>query len=184
MPSAPTHPVSAHPVPAHPVKTERHDTSRCEHHTNTGVRAVETYREHERGLYVARPFYNHPRVAFWEAHLLPELGVQLCRYELHGGRREFDYYIDVADVTREGSLWTVRDLYLDLVVWTGAGAEILDTPELLAARAAGLIAPGEAWRAVERAHEVLNGLARARYDVDRWLAGWGAQLTWHDRVLA
>ena len=174
----------APPVPAHPVKVERHDTYKREHHTNTGVRAVELYREHRHGLYVARPFYDHPRVVYWEAQLLPALGLQICRYELHGGGRDFDAYIDVASVTRDGPLWTVRDLYLDVVVWTGARAEILDTPELLAASRAGLIAPEEARQAVERAHGVLNGLAGARYDLDRWLAGRGVELEWRDAVLA
>lgn len=177
-------PASTPLVSAHPVKVERHDTSRREHHTNTGVRVVETYREHGHGLYVARPFYQHPRVAYWEAHLLPELGVQVCRYELHGGRRDFDYYIDVADIAREGPLWTVRDLYLDVVVWTGVRAEIVDTPELLAARRAGLIAEDEAWGAVERAHGVLDGLSGAGYDLDRWLAGRSVVLRWRDQVLA
>ncbi|WP_027480605.1 DUF402 domain-containing protein [Deinococcus pimensis] len=168
----------------HAVKVERHDTARREHHTNTGVRAVEQYREHDHGLYVARPFYGHPRVAYWEAHLLPDLGVQLCRYELHGGRREFDYYMDVARIERRGDLWFVRDLYLDLTVWEGARAEILDTDELCAARRASLVGEEEALYAVERAHAVLNELAQHHYRVDRWLAEKGVALEWREAVLA
>lgn len=167
----------------HPVKVERHDTVRREHHTNTGTRPVETYAEHPHGLYVARPFVAHPRIRYWEAHLLPELGVQLCRYELHGDRRDFDYYMDVACITRHGDVWSVRDLYLDLIVWNGVRAEILDTDELLAARRAGLVGEDESLLAVEQAHAILNRLAQHHYRVEDWLQAEGIHLTWRDAAL-
>jgi len=168
----------------HPVKVERHDTARREHHTNTGVRAVEEYRQHEHGLFVARPFVAHPRIRYWEAHLLPALGVQLCRYTLHGHRRDFDYYMDVAHITEHDGIWTVRDLYLDLIIHDGARAEILDTDELLAARRAHLVAEDEALGAIERAHTILNDLARHAYCVNDWLERQGVHLTWRDCVPA
>lgn len=168
----------------HAVKTERHDTARRQHTTNTGIRDVEVYREHAHGLFVARPFVAHPRIAYWEAHLLPELGVQLARYTLQGGRRDHDYYLDIADVTRDGDVWSVRDLYLDVVVWEGRRAEVLDTDELLAARAEGFIGEGEALAAVERAHAVLNGLSAHEYRVDAWLAEHGVALGWQEHVFA
>ncbi|WP_288433665.1 DUF402 domain-containing protein [uncultured Deinococcus sp.] len=161
----------------HPVKTERHDPVRMEHHTNTGVRAVRTYEERPHGLFVARDFDRHPRVRHWQAHLLPDLDLVVCRYDFHGPR-EHDYYIDVAQVSREDGLWAVRDLYLDVVVHDGLGAEILDTDELLAARAADLIGEADLHRAVTVAHRTLSGLAHASYRLDDWLGAQGLRLDW------
>lgn len=173
----------------HAVKVERHDTLRRQHHTNTGIRAVEVYREHQHGLFVARPFYGHPRIAYWQAHLLPALGVQLCRYTLHGGRHagvteHFDSYMDIARIRQQDGVWEVRDLYLDLVVWDGVRAEILDTDELCDARAAGLVPEDDALFAVRRAHAVLNQLAQHGYRLNDWLAAQGLALEWREPILA
>ncbi|ADV67066.1 DUF402 domain-containing protein [Deinococcus maricopensis] len=162
---------------AHPVKTERHDTVRYEHHTNTGTRRVSIYRETPGGLYVARPFMNHPRIRHWQAHLLPDLGVQVCRYDFHG-EREHDYYLDVATITRDGHVWTVRDYYLDITVWDGLAANILDTDELNAAHDEGLLGAREYAQAVGSAHRTLNALAAHGYRVNDWLAGHGLTLHW------
>ncbi len=173
---------------AHPVKVERHDTQARIHHTNTGERPVDDYREHQHGLYVSRRFVAHPRIAHWQAHLLPGLlegnpaagglGLQLCRYDFHG-ERAHDFYIDVASISREGHVWTVRDHYLDLLVWDGLCAEIADTDELNAALAAGFVDQQEYAVAVAGAHAVLNGLARHGYDVKLWLASQGLSLDWN-----
>lgn len=162
---------------AEPVKTERHDVQARQHHTNTGIRPVQTYREHPHGLLVARDFVAHPRIRHWQAHLLPRLGVVVCRYDFHGPR-EHDYYIDVATITHAGDLWTVRDHYLDLLVHEGLTAEIVDTDELLAAHAAGYIGTPELHHAVATAHRVLAGLARARYSVEGWLGAEGVRVEW------
>ena len=185
-----TQPVVSAARNAHPVKTERHDTLLRVHHTNTGDRPVDLYREHASGLYVSRRFVAHPRIAYWQAHLLPGLlggpdtegrteglGVQVCRYDFHG-ERAHDYYLDVATITRQGEVWTVRDHYLDLLVWDGLCAEIADTEELNAALAAGYIGQEEFASAVAAAHGVLNGLARTGYDLKLWLAGQGIELEW------
>lgn len=165
------------PQPAHPVKTERHDTLRRLHHTNTGTRPVEVYRETAHGLYVARPFDGHPRIRFWQAHLLPAHDLVVCRYDFHG-QREHDYYIDVARITREGGVWAVRDLYLDLLLHDGLAAEIVDTDELLAARQADLIGEVELTYAVAVAHRTLSELARARYSLRDWERTRGLELDW------
>ncbi|WP_369699453.1 DUF402 domain-containing protein [Deinococcus sp. YIM 77859] len=159
------------------MKTERHDVAAGQHHTNTGVRPVHTYREHGHGLFVARDFVAHPRIQHWQAHLLPALGVVVCRYDFHGPR-EHDYYIDIATITRAGSLWTVRDHYLDVLVHDGMAAQIVDTDELLAAHEAGLIVTPELHGAVAAAHRVLSGLAHARYSVEDWLRTCGVELEW------
>ena len=147
------------------------------HHTNTGVRRVQTYRETGHGLYVAREFVAHPRIRFWQAHLLPALDLVVCRYDFHG-RREHDYHLDIAQISREGDVWTVRDLYLDILLHDGLMAEIVDTDELLAAHDHGLIDVGEMHRAVTVAHATLAALARARYSLREWQAAQGVTLEW------
>ncbi|ALW89511.1 DUF402 domain-containing protein [Deinococcus actinosclerus] len=166
-------------TPAHPVKVERHDVPGRQHSTNTGVRPVHTYHRTPHGLYVARTFAGHPRIRHWQAHLLPGLNLVACRYDFHG-RREHDYYLDVATITDSGDVWEVRDLYLDLIVHDGLMAEIVDTDELLAARGAGFIGEAEALRAVQMAHDTLSGLAHARYSLNDWLATRGVRLHWHE----
>jgi uncharacterized protein len=184
---------SAHPVKnAHPVKTERHDTLAYVHQTNTGQRPVEVYRQHQKGLYVARAFQNHPRVAYWQAHLLPGLlddglsrcglGLQVCRYDFHG-ERDHDYYIDIATITQCEHLWTVRDHYLDVLVWNGLSAEIIDTDELNAAIQAGYIDEREYAAAMAGAHRVLGGLAMHGYDLRRWLHSFGVRLDWNEQAV-
>lgn len=162
---------------AEPVKTERHDVAARQHHTNTGIRPVHTYREHRHGLFAARDFVAHPRIRHWQAHLLPGLEVVVCRYDFHGPRQH-DYHIDIATITRSGDLWTVCDHYLDVIVHDGVAAEIVDTDELLAAHQAGLIGARDLHRAVDTAHRVLSGLARARYSVSGWLGGEGMAVEW------
>lgn len=171
------------PPTAHPVKVERHDVVAKRHHTNTGVRAVQHYQETNHGLFVARDFVAHPRIRHWQAHLLPTLNLVVCQYDFHG-RAEHDYYMDVAQITREGHQWTVRDLYLDVVLHDGLMAEIIDTDELLAARDAGFITEPEMQRAVAVAHHTLSGLARARYNLQTWLDAQGMQLSWLEKVTA
>lgn len=162
---------------AHPVKIERHDVCAREHHTNTGCRPVQLYHETPHGLYVARPFVSHPRIRYWQAHLLPDRHLVVCRYDFHD-RREHDYYIDVAQITRDGHVWSVRDLYLDIVLHDGLMAEIIDTDELLAARDSGYITEREMHRAVTVAHDTLATLARARYSLRDWQDAHGLMLDW------
>ena len=60
----------------------------------------------------------------------------------------------------------------------GRGAELADVDELLDAVRHGLLTPEVAERAVRRAVDAVDGLARNGYDLSRWLAGNGMQLTW------
>ena len=81
-------------------------------------------------------------------------------------------------MTCEGEVWSVHDHYLDLLVHDGIAAEIVDTDELLAAHRAGYITAETCMNAVIAAHEVLSGLARARYDLHAWLGTRGVALEW------
>lgn len=170
--------------PAKPPKVERHDLARREHHTNTGIRAVERYQVHAVGLWVVRPFTAHPRIRAWQAHLLPALGLQVCRYEFHGPR-EHDYYIDLATIAEVSGIWTLTDHYLDVLVWQGQRAELIDQDEFLAAVRAGHLSRARAQAVQAQAGALLRGLAEHDHDVQAYLAAQGVRLPWAelDRTL-
>ncbi|RJF71026.1 DUF402 domain-containing protein [Deinococcus cavernae] len=170
-------PPKAPPVTPHPVKTERHDTRNRTHHTNTGVRPVHTYRPEPHGLFVSRPFQGHPRIRHWQAHLLPTHNLVVCHYDFHH-QREHDYYLDVALISVQDDLWTVRDLYLDVVLREGHSAVIVDTDELIAGHAAGFITHTELHLALEVAHHTLSALSAAQFNLHTWATSQGVQLDW------
>ena len=166
-------------VLAKPPKVERHDLRRREHHTNTGIRAVERYQVHAAGLAVVRPFTAHPRIRAWQAHLLPALGLQVCRYEFHGPR-EHDYYIDLATISQAGGIWTLTDHYLDVLVWEGARR--IDRSRMNSGRGAGgipSVSPGKAVWA--QAQALLLGLAEHGHDLQAYLAAQNVRLYWVDQ---
>jgi uncharacterized protein len=158
-------------------KIERHYPSRREHHTNTGVRQVGVYQMHEHGLYVARAFAQHPRIRAWQAHLLPALGLQVCRYDFHG-EREHDYYIDLASIVRRGEVWEMHDHYLDILLWDGVGAQLIDADELQAAERVGYVAPDLTRRVSAQAAHLLSDLKSYDFRLDACLAAQGVTLSW------
>lgn len=76
------------------------------------------------------------------------------------------------------SVWRSEDHYLDIEVRTGGGAELADVDELLDAVRHGLLTPTVAEQAVRHAVDAVEGLARNGYDLTRWLATKGMELTW------
>ncbi|AWN22939.1 RNA-binding protein [Deinococcus irradiatisoli] len=173
--SAPRDPLASRP--AKPPKIERHDLARRAHHTNTGVRPVEQYQVHRAGLFVRRAFVAHPRIRAWQAHLLPALGLQVCRYEFHGPR-EHDYYLDLATITARGGVWEMRDHYLDVLLWEGVRAEVVDQDEFLAAVQAGHLSAQQARSVQVQAEGLLTGLARHGHDLRAYLGAHGVELQW------
>jgi len=180
QPATPTQASPERPTPAKPPKVERHDLAWLEHHTNTGIRAVERYQVHAAGLAVARPFTAHPRIRAWQAHLLPALGLQICRYEFHGPR-EHDYYIDLATISESDGVWTLTDHYLDVLVWEGTRAELIDEDEFLAAVQAGYLSAAQAKTVWAQAQALLLGLAEHGHNLQAYLAAQGVQLEWVDQ---
>jgi uncharacterized protein len=165
----------------HPPKIELFDVAGM---TNTDpkgfVRPVDHYRTTDFGLYMARPLQDHPDIAYFRSWLLPEHGLRLGRWVPHPGRElDYDVYIDVVDIetvdTERGPLWRSVDLYLDLLVRDGRDVRVLDVDEVLAAHVAGLLDEPTARRAFERTFTAVEGLARAGYEVERWL---DLPLTW------
>lgn len=151
------------------------------HRVEQGVFAVDRYERGDGWLYLARPFIDHPHIASMEAYLLPALGLQVNRWGHHPGSAYawYDFYIDVMAFEVQETLWTSRDLYLDLVVVEGRGAHIADTDEFLAAQAEDLLTPKEAAFALTAAHDLLNGLTKHGYSLQAYLEAQGLVLTWH-----
>lgn len=167
----------------HPPK---HETFDLPARTNTDpkgiVRRVDEYTVRPWGLYIARPTPGRAQFHYLESWLLPSLGLRATVFHFNPGHeRDHDYYLDVGDYEPGPDVWRAEDHYLDIEVRTGAGAELTDIDELLDAVRHGLLTPEVAERAVRRAVDAIDGLARNDYDLCRWLAGTGMQLTWRGR---
>jgi len=143
------------------------------------VRAVDEYVVHPWGLYVARPTPGRAEFHYLESWLLPSLGLRATVFHVNPGHeRDHDYYLDVGEFTPGPRVWHSEDHYLDIEVRTGTRADLADIDELLDAVRHGLLTSDVAERAVRHAMEAVDGLARNGYDLARWLAGDGMQLTW------
>jgi uncharacterized protein len=143
------------------------------------VRAVDEYIVRPWGLYVARPTPGRDQFYYLESWLLPSLGLRATVFYFNlGHERDHDYYLDVGEYTPGPAAWRSEDHYLDIEVRTGTGAGLADIDELLDAVRHGLLTPEVAEQAVRRAVDAVDGLARNRYDLQRWLAGNGMELTW------
>ncbi|MBB2935349.1 hypothetical protein FHX82_002403 [Amycolatopsis bartoniae] len=164
----------------HPPKIETFDVTAG---TNTDpkgvVREVEEYRVEPFGLYLARPAPGRPQFHYLESWLLPGLGLRLTDFWFSPGHeRDQDFYLDVVTVDRDGQTWRSTDWYLDIVLREGRGLDVLDTDELLAAAAAGLLGPADARRALETTYRAVDGLAAHGYKLRDWLSTLDIELAW------
>ncbi|HAT1135994.1 TPA: DUF402 domain-containing protein [Corynebacterium striatum] len=167
----------------HPVKQETFNTVSNVNVDPKGLlREVDTYRETDFGLYMARGA-NHPRFGYLESWLLPKLGLRANIFHFREGvDARQDFYFDVADIDNTDGVWTARDLYVDLVSNTGEPIDVLDIDELAAATSAGLISAEEAERAMERTLTAVEGITRYGDDAMAWLRTLGIELSWAESV--
>ncbi|BBZ39315.1 DUF402 domain-containing protein [Mycobacterium conspicuum] len=143
------------------------------------MRAVDEYTVRPWGLYLARPTPGRAQFHYLESWLLPSLGLRATVFHFNPGHeRDYDYYLDVGEYTPDPATWRSEDHYLDIEVRTGSAASLADVDELLEAVRLGLLTPDVAERAVLRATTAVDGLARHGYDLQRWLAGLGMELSW------
>ena len=143
------------------------------------MRAVDEYAVHPWGLYLARPTPGRVQFGYLESWLLPSLGLRATVFHFNPGHeRDHDFYLDVGEYTPGPTVWRSEDHYLDIEVRAGRGAELTDVDELLEAARRGLLTPEVAERAVHRAVDAVDGLARNDYDLSGWLSGRGMELTW------
>lgn len=170
-------------VDLHPVKQETFDVQAG---TNTDpkgfLRQVDRYEETAFGLYMARGA-DHPRFGYLESWLLPSLGLRanIFHFRPHVDVDQ-ELYIDVADISKNGDVWSTRDLYVDLVATTGRPIEVLDIDELAAATSAHLIPASDAERAIECTLAAVEGITRCGDDANRWFASQGMNLTWAPEI--
>jgi predicted RNA-binding protein associated with RNAse of E/G family len=170
-------------VHVHPPKIETFDVPGMTNVDPKGfVRHVDEYRVEPFGLYMARAMPDHPSMCYRESWLLPELGIQVTDWHFHPGReRDQDFYVDIALIRPGERTWQLVDLYLDVVLRTGRGQQVLDTDELLAAIEAGYLDAHTARQAIETSHAVVDQLAAHGHDLTAWLAELGIRLTWRRR---
>jgi uncharacterized protein len=143
------------------------------------VRAVDLYAVHPWGLYLARPTPGRAQFHYIESWLLPSLGLRATVFHFNPGyERDQDYYLDIGEYTPGPDVWHSEDHYLDIVVRTGSTADLTDIDELLCAVREGLLTAEAGERAVRRAVNAVGGLASNGYDLSRWLAADGIELSW------
>jgi predicted RNA-binding protein associated with RNAse of E/G family len=143
------------------------------------VRAVDEYVVRSWGLYLARPTPGRAQFHYLESWLLPSLGLRATVFHFNPRHeRDHDYYLDVGEYTPGPEVWRSEDHYLDLEVRTGSRVDVADVDELLDAVRYGLLPPKTAERALRRALDAVDGLSRHDYNLQRWLATKGMELTW------
>lgn len=140
---------------------------------------MEEYRLQPWGLYMARPTPGRPHFHYLESWLLPGLGLRASVFHFNPGHeRDQDFYLDIGRITPGADRWETEDLYLDLVVRTGRGTELVDVDELLDAHRFGLLSTEAAEQALATAAAAIAGLAAHNNDLTAWLAGAGMELRW------
>lgn len=178
-----------HPARSRPARKRKrihppkHETFDLVAGTNTDpkgiVREVDEYRLLPWGLYMARPTPGRAQFHYLESWLLPSLGLRANVFHFNPGyERDQDYYLDVGHIAAGSSEWRSTDFYLDLVVRTGRGTELVDIDELLDAHRHHLLTTADAQWALETATAVVDRLAAHGHDLTAWLATTGIELTW------
>jgi predicted RNA-binding protein associated with RNAse of E/G family len=81
-------------------------------------------------LYYARPL-DFDILRYHERWLIPDQGWSISRFQFTPLEPDpVDWYIEMELIDVEGSLWTVLDGYLDMMVWEGQRARLDDADEL------------------------------------------------------
>lgn len=165
------------------LKIQTHNLIAKTHTVKAGTFPVQTYLEHPHGLYVERDFVGHPVHKHWQAHILPELHLQICRFTPHSGKPAWDFYIDIINAQVSGHVWTVHDLYLDLTLTAGR-VGILDTDELFEAVAENHIGLEQAALASQTLHDLVNLLGQHGNNLEAALASRDLRLSWNYNPVA
>ncbi|GAB3227960.1 DUF402 domain-containing protein [Mycolicibacterium hippocampi] len=143
------------------------------------MRSVDRYTVRPWGLYMARPTPGRAQFHYIESWLLPALDLRATVFHFNPGHeRDQDFYLDVGRYTPGPDQWRSEDHYLDLVVRSGVAVTLDDVDELITAVRHGLLTPETGEQAIRTAVATVDALAGHDYDLHRWLAGIGIDLTW------
>lgn len=169
-----------HPPHIHPPKRETFDLVA---RTNTDpkgiVREIDEYRVQPWGLYMARPTPGRAQFHYLESWLLPDLGLRASVFHFTpGNERDQDFYLDIGRISVGPDRWHTEDHYIDLVVRTGQGTELVDADELFEAHAHGLVTTETAEAALRSAVTAVDGLAAHGHDLNAWLSSLDVHVTW------
>lgn len=139
---------------------------------------LDTYRLEPFGLY----FRIRSDVNDWQvmrSFVLPSLNLQVTQFTWQEGKPyDYDYYIDIIRVVSTGKRWVVRDLYLDILVYEGQKASVIDTDEYLEAISEGKLEQSEAEHALAVSHDTLNALGEHAYQLETYLQTQDIKLEW------
>ena len=171
------------PIPPPPIHPPKGETFDLVGRTNTDpkgfVRDVDEYRVRPWGLYMARPTPGRAQFHYLESWLLPDLGLRANIFHFNPGHeRDQDFYLDVGQIRVGPDRWETEDHYLDLVVRTGRGTDLVDVDELLEAHAHGLVTTEIAEAALQSAVRAVGGLAAHGHDLNAWLSSLDVHVTW------
>lgn len=170
-------------IPTSQVHPPKHEIFDIAARTNTDpkgfVRAVDEYRLCPWGLYMARPTPGRVQFHYLESWLLPAHGLRANVFHFNPGHeRDQDHYLDVGAITVGADRWQTEDHYLDLVVRTGRGTELIDVGEFLEAHRHGMLSTPTAQAALSTAVTAVAGLASHGHDLNAWMASLGVELSW------
>ena len=171
-------------VTVHEVNTRTHFKDGTLLSKRGGVLREEKLEHHHLSaerLFWALPV-NGKNISYMQGHFFLELGfpVTKFRWRPHVSQEErCDYYIDIVTLEEHSvGHWHYRDLYLDVMVYEGRRADVLDTDEYLAAVAAGYLNQAEAAHALGTLHNLLNELASHGYSLGKLLKSRNIKLEW------
>ena len=138
---------------------------------------------HNNLLYLAMPLEHSRNVKYIKANLIPSLGLKITKFTFvnEQTRQKFgayEYYIDIADIKTGSDVWTLDDLYLDVLLWEHKRLEILDTDEFIEASRLDYLSDGQHARALENLHNFVSKISLFKYDLDAYLASEGIRLIW------
>lgn len=164
----------------HPVKVSRFDLVAGTHEVGeVGRFPVGRLEVSEQGLHLWREMPGHPTLAAQEAWLLPALDLVVTRFTPYPGCPAHSrFYLDMASIHPSADLWTVRDLYLDVVVRPDGVPVLWDVDEYAEAVLEGHLTGEEQRRALTSAAGVVNGLFAHGNDLEAWLASLDIRLDW------
>ncbi|WP_407538676.1 DUF402 domain-containing protein [Deinococcus radiomollis] len=135
------------------------------------------------GLHYANDVPDHPQLKHVETQLIPGLDLAVSQFFQHPGVEIPDHlYLDMASIEPGPEVWTVRDLYLDVIVHADGKPELVDSDEYAEAVLEGHLSADEQRRALLSAERVINGLFAHGNDLGAWLASLNIHLDWWTSV--